>query len=79
MADRTSAELFGTIFTLIDEHIKDPETRKSLALRYWKEQRVYDFSPYQMGCDDVLKRLGLARDGEDKYGPTMLYGPDGDQ
>lgn len=80
MADRTAAELFGTLFELIDEHVLEPR-RTELALKFWRQQRQYDFSPYQMEIDGTLLRLGLARRGVDpdypNDGEVMLYGPEG--
>jgi hypothetical protein len=79
MADRTSAHLFGCIFEIIDEHVKDPQDRKVLAERFWAMSRGYDFSEYQMESDEVLERLGLARKEVDpRYpedGPVWTYGP----
>ena len=82
MADRTAAYLFGSIFDLIDVHVPKDEQKK-IALEYWKQSRAYDFSPYQMGVDETLIRLGLACKGVDpRYpddGETVLYGPNGDE
>jgi hypothetical protein len=80
MADRSGAYLFSRIFELIDQHVQDTETRKKLALDFWKEQGSYDFAPYQMDCDEILMKLGLARRGIDpdypKDGETIIYGPE---
>lgn len=80
MADRSSAYLFARIFGLIDEHVHDAKTRQKLAFEFWAESRSYDFSPYQMDCDEILMKLGLARRGVDpdypSEGDTMLYGPE---
>jgi hypothetical protein len=80
MADRSSAYLFSRIFQLIDQHVQDATTRKKLALEFWKEQDSYDFSPYQLECDEILLKLGLARLGVDpdypKDGETIFYGPE---
>lgn len=79
MADRTAAELFGTIFKLLDEEISDPAKRRALAARFWDMQRDYDFSPYQMYVDVALKNLELARVAVDPDypgdGPVCVYGP----
>jgi len=61
MADRSSAYLFARIFGLIDEHVHDAEARQKLAREFWSESSGYDFSPYQMDCDEILLKLGLAR------------------
>jgi hypothetical protein len=59
MADRTSAGLFGNIFEYIVGHTEmDVE---DFIKWLWKQQENYDFSPYQMGCDDALLELGLAK------------------
>ena len=80
MADRSSAYLFARIFELINGHVHDVEARQKLALEFWRESRSYDFSPYQMSCDEILMKLGFARLGVDpdypKDGETMLYGPE---
>lgn len=79
MADRTSAELFNTIFTMLAEN--PTEEHKLMAHKMWEKQYNYDFSPYQMYCDEALVTLGLAEKGVDpKYpenGEVMLYGPAG--
>lgn len=78
MADRSAAYLFGSVFELIDAHVPE-EKRKKVALDFWNRSRDYDFSPYQMGQEDVLQRLGLARRGVDpdwpNDGETWIYGP----
>lgn len=80
MADRSSAYLFARIFGLIDEYVHDAEDRQRRALEFWKETREHDFSPYQMGCNELLMKLGLARRGVDPVRPedgvTMRYGPE---
>lgn len=66
MADRTSAEIFGDLFS---ELAKDPERYKELALIQWKASHNYDFMPQQMDNWDDLVRLGLAKmqDGDYLY------------
>ncbi len=80
VSDRSSAYLFARIFGLIDQHVHDAKKRRKLALEFWKESREHDFSPYQLGCDKVLMKLGLARRGVDpdypEEGETTLYGPE---
>jgi len=78
MADRTSAQLFNTIFTLL---AKDgPIDKQKFANKVWEMTGNYDFSPCQLGCDAAIKKLGLARRGVDPEYPmdgmTMLYGPE---
>lgn len=77
MADRTSAALFAEIFTLLAS--AEPLDRQALVSRFWEMSRWYDFTPHQMGCDDSLTKLGLARLSiNSKYpddGEVMNYGP----
>lgn len=78
MADRTSAEIFGSIFELLAE---DPtDHHKNLARKFWRMSDRYDFHPCQMECDEALETLGLARpdpdeDGCFKYGPERKRNP----
>lgn len=81
MADRRSAELFGTLF----EELADgdgPLDRRALARRLWALAGDFDFSHQQLECDEALTKLGLARRGVDPGdrdgGEVMLYGPEGD-
>lgn len=76
MADRTSAGIFGDIFK---ELAKDePIDRVAFAKKVWEWSQGYDFSEYQMDCDDALLKLGLARRGIDpRYpndGESIIYG-----
>jgi hypothetical protein len=58
MADRTSAYLFGTLF----EMLADGNTpREEIAAKFWKMRTEYDFSDYQMGCDEAILKLGFGR------------------
>lgn len=58
MSDRTSAEIFAIIFT---ELAKNPtDEHKAIAKKIWPKRTQYDFSDYQMCCDDALVKLGLA-------------------
>ena len=59
MADRTSAEIYGTIFRALASD--KPVNKKALARKFWAESFGYDFSPYQMDCDEELVKLGLAK------------------
>lgn len=63
MADRTSAKLFGTIFDLLAKNPTDE--KKAIAKEIWPLHSEYDFSEYQMNCDDSLIKLGLAKEGPD--------------
>ncbi len=67
MADRTTAGLFGSIFKLLAGN--PTEEHKAMAKNIWPLQREYDFSPYQMGCDDALIALGIAK----KDGNRIIY------
>jgi hypothetical protein len=80
MADRTSAGLFGEFFCLLaadptDQHVK-------WARDLWRNTLEYDFSPCQMGCDEALSTLSLARRRVDPRwpddGPVWWYGPEGE-
>ena len=61
MADRTSAEIFGTIFEMLAENITDEQ--RLLALRIYKLSQRYDFTECQMDADDACLALGIARKG----------------
>lgn len=61
MADRTSAELFGTLFELLAENPTDEH--KAIARRMFDLSGRYDFSEYQMEADEACVTLGLARRG----------------
>jgi hypothetical protein len=79
MADRTSAEIFGTLFTHLAEdlriasadiiHADRREYILTLARDLWPKMWSYDFNEYQMDADDALVQLGLARrvGGEIQY------------
>lgn len=56
MADRTAAYLFSRIFTMLAEEKID---REACAKEFWELSRDFDFSVYQMGCDEALQKLGL--------------------
>ena len=72
MSDRTTALVFAAVF----EHLAEPEVlmtvpdqARTLAKKMWGLMSDYDFSPYQMYCDDALLKLGLAHRVTDKYNP----------
>lgn len=79
MADRTSAAIFGDVFSLLAAELDPGPKRDKLAQHFWNEQRGYDFNPYQMGCDDALLALGLAHKAVDpdypEEGEAIVYGP----
>ena len=62
MADRTSASVFATVFEALAE--PGELDRKAVAAKLWRAMDDYDFSPYQMYCDEALVRLGLAKNCE---------------
>lgn len=53
---------------------------KAMALKIWPFTQEYDFDEYQMGCDEALIKLGLARMTVDpRYpedGEVVVYGPE---
>ncbi len=68
MSDRTSAEIFGKIFTFLAK--KPIQNREDAARVWWPRTKQYDFHPSQMDCNDALVTLGLAKwvDDEIEYG-----------
>ena len=71
MADRTSAEIFGTIFGHLAEWPVTAQD-KDFALYIYGLSQGYDFSPCQMDADGALEKLGLAR--RDPVTDEMEYG-----
>lgn len=67
MSDRTSAEIFGDIFSILSENIDD--RNKELAKRIFTLIHRYDFDPLQMGAEDECIELGIARWGIDPEYP----------
>lgn len=76
MSDRTSAGIFAEVFSYLAIGPIDAGTLK-FAARMWESSRQYDFDPYQMGCDEALLKLGLAKRGvRPEYpsdGEVVLY------
>lgn len=70
MSDRTTASLFSRIF----EHLANTATAedKKFAEELYQETNSYDFSDYQMGCDDALIILGLARVEVNEEGEEII-------
>ena len=70
MADRKSARIFSELFTKLSKTKESIPIRK-LASELWGMQEKCDFSPEQLGCNEALEVLGLARrvNGEWEYGP----------
>ena len=71
MADRTSATVFSLVFNKL---ASDPtDQHKQWAREIWPETYKFDFSAYQMYCDDALLMLGLARRVNTDDGPRIVY------
>jgi hypothetical protein len=67
MSDRTSPQIFGPIFEDINLYVGG-EDRLYLAKKYWKLSHDFDFHSSDLGVDDALIDLGLARKvGHDVY------------
>lgn len=69
MSDRSSPEIFETLYNLLAENPTDEHKR--IALRMWELSRQFDFCDEDLGADIALAKLGLARKGSRgmKYGP----------
>lgn len=75
MSDRSSAEIFGVMFELL---AKNPtEENKKMAKKMWSYTFAYDFNFCQMGVEEALFALGLAKKGIDPESPddgeVILY------
>lgn len=57
MADKTSAHIFGRVFTHLA--LEPDERNKQLAWWLWEQAGDYDFTPSQMQVDEALRTLGL--------------------
>ena len=84
MADRNSAEIFGSLFDMLAAGL--PADPAETARLLWNMQKGYDFSPCQMECDDALLKLGLARElppdprwPDESGGMTYLGGDEWDR
>lgn len=79
MSDLTAASLFENIFKKLAADPTEQHVRWARDL--WAYTSDFDFSPYQIGADEALVVLGLARRGVDpEYpggGEVWLYGPSG--
>lgn len=76
MSDRTSAALFGEFFAALNRFRKQGVDVSKEVEYFWKQKGDYDFSTYQMGADDDLVELGLAKKGEHRDYPgeeVILY------
>jgi hypothetical protein len=75
MADRTSAALFGKIFSLLAKNPTDEH--KAIAKEIFSFTSEYDFNYYQMDADNELIILGLAKMGIDpdypEDGEVVIY------
>ena len=65
MSDRTSAELFGNIITLIHESLLEEEWKRELTKEIWELSEDYDFLPYQASIDELIKEYKLEPDMEE--------------
>ena len=80
MSDRTSAAIFTEMFTILDESLATAPGRivVELARRVWEISWDYDFAFEQLGCEDALVRLGLARrvraEGDDPFDYADRHG-----
>jgi len=63
MSDRSGAYLFSKVFNLLAE---DPARHWKVAAEFWAMAADFDFSYYQMYCDEALLKLGLAREVPDE-------------
>lgn len=59
MADRTSANIFGTIFQLLADYEGKKDSHKQIARKLYLLSSGYDFTIGQMGCDKALVKLGI--------------------
>ena len=58
MADRTAAEIFGKVFSLLAEN--PTEENIKIARKLYDEREYYDFTDDQMDCDPkTLYKLKL--------------------
>jgi hypothetical protein len=72
MADRTSAEIFGDLFEQLAKI--DDDTARVIARWAMGRTQHYDFTTDQMGADDALLKLGLAKMGKNEYDEeAILY------
>lgn len=81
MSDRNTAIVFARMFEFLaddDVLMSVPDQAVKMARQLWDSMRDYDFSPYEMYCDDALIKLKLARRERDTYDPhgtVTKYGP----
>lgn len=80
MADRNSAEIFGTIFNRLMEIYKSSSTSGDVKQFIWdfseelyKMTKNYDFATYQMDCEKAIDIFDLAELDEELDG--SLTGP----
>lgn len=82
MADRSGAALFARIFEHLAKTPDSPDAR-AFARELWWMTADYDFADYQLGCDDALEQLGLARRGAaagaSEGDDVIVYGPCDDE
>ena len=76
MSDRSSPEIFATMFEFLAD--KPTEEHKRWALKLWRLSDNYDFAPETLECNKELEKLGLAHRGKDPDDPDeeiWIYGP----
>ena len=70
MADRTSADLFGQLFAFFADDSDDRIREMAREVYSWTQH--YDFTSDQMGCNDSLITLDLAKLGLDEDGEERI-------
>lgn len=70
MVDRIGAELYGILFEVLAQNPE--EENKALAKQFFKLVDESDFSYSQMGVDEALITLGLAKRGINLEGEQIV-------
>ena len=75
MSDHTSPVIFAKVFELLARH--DLSDSCKVAREVWELSQEYDFYNEDMGCEEALEKLGLARrNGTPDEDPAWFYGPE---
>jgi hypothetical protein len=69
MSDRSSPQIFYLIYTLLA--VNPTAEHREIAAKLWKLSQKFDFSDYELGCEEAMIALGIA-EGE---GENMKFGP----